>query len=213
MHANRVRPFDDILAAYRELATTALLTLHVDIRCGMIHMISRVLKAPYFFDQPVNEPDPSILALNADLLSFDDNLTIHLPIKEYSFITSGLGVLLDNLLVTNASQITVMNLNGCERMQLNILVLQQNLKSIESGVILGRSAQFFEYFTRGADAIIELAKATGDKHLGFSLEEMKVLVELCYSEALQSQHRDIAAQSRKALSDHQLQLSESMWNS
>ena len=179
----------------------------------MIHMISRVLKAPYLLDQPANEPDPSILALNADLLSFDDNLTIHLPDKEYSFITSGLGLLLDNILVTNASQITIMNLNGCERMQLNILVLQQNLKSVESGVALTRSAMFFDFFIQGAEAIIEKAKATGGKDMGFSLEELKVLVELCYSEALQSQHRDIAAQARKALSDHLLELSESMWNS
>ena len=176
-------------------------------------MMSRVLKAPYFLDQPANEPDPSILALNADLLSFDDNLTVHLPRKEYSFITSGLGLLLDNILVTNASQVTVMNLNGCERMQLNILVLQQNLKSIESELALTRSAMFYDYFIGGADAIVEKAKATGGKDMGFSLEEIKVLVELCYSEALQSQHRDIAAQARKALSDQLLQLSESMWNS
>ncbi|MCJ1394198.1 Exocyst complex component 4 [Xylographa bjoerkii] len=213
MTKETVGPFDEILARYRVLATTALLTLHVDIRCGMIHMISRVLKAPYFLDQPGNEPDPSILALNADLLSFDDNLTVHLPNKEYKFITSGLGLLLDTILVTNASQITVMNLNGCERMQLNILVLQQNLKSIESEVALTRSAVFFDYFIQGAESIIDRAKATGGKDMGFSLEEIKVLVELCYSEALQSQHRDIAAQARKALSDHLLQLSESMWNS
>ena len=205
--------FDNILIAIRELATTALFTLHVDMRCGMIHMISRVLKAPYFLDQPANEPDPSILSLNADMLSFDDNLTEHLPDKEYDFITTGLGHLLDTILVTNASQISVMNLNGCERMQLNILVLQQNLRSVENGVALTRSTQFFDYFHQGADAIIEKAKATGGKDLGFSLEEVKVLVELCYSGALQSQQRDVVAQAKRALSDHLLQLSESMWNS
>jgi exocyst complex component 4 len=199
--------------AYQGLATTALITLHVDIRCGLIHMISRVLKAPYLLDQAVNEPDPNILALNADLLSFDDNLTIFLPDKEYSFITTGLGLLLDTLLVGNASRIPVMNLNGCQRMQLNILVLQQNLKSVESGVNMTRSAQFFDYFAQGANAIIEKAKATGGKDLGFSMEEFKVLVELCYSEALQSSQRDVAAQAKRALGDHLLQLSESMWNS
>ncbi|MCJ1247248.1 Exocyst complex component 4 [Trapelia coarctata] len=205
--------FDAILLAYRELAATALLTLHVDIRHGLIHMISRVLKAPYLLDQAVNEPDPNILALNADLLSFDDNLTVFLPDKEYSFITTGLGLLLDTLLVGNASRIPVMNLNGCQRMQLNILVLQQNLKSVENGVNMTRSAQFFDYFAQGANVIIEKAKATGGKDLGFSMEEFKVLVELCYSEALQSSQRDVAAQAKRALGDHLLQLSESMWNS
>ena len=207
------RPFDEVLAAFRELAATALLTLHVDIRCGIIHMMSRVLKAPYLLNQPINEPDPSILSLNADLISFDDTLAIFMPEKEYTFITTGVGLLLDTILVTNASQISVMNRHGCDRMQLNILVLQQNLKSVEEGVDLRRSAQFFDYFTLGANAIIEKAKATGGKDLGFSFEELKVLVELCYSEALQSSQRDVAAQAKRALSDHQLQLSESMWNS
>lgn len=174
--------------------------------------MSRTLGAHYVLDQPANEPDPSVLALNADLLSFDDTLTIHLPEKEYHFITAGLGSLLDHVLVTNASQISVMNSHGCGRMQLNILVLQQNLKSIENNASLSRSARFYEYFGEGADAIVSRAKETGGKGMGFNLEELKVLVELCYSEALQSQQRDIAMQAKRALNDHQLQLSETMWN-
>ena len=208
-----VDPFDRILTAYKDLASTALLTLHVDIRCGVIHMMSRIFKAHYFLDEPSNEPDRDILSLNADLLSFDDTLKLHLPELEYQFMTVGIGLLIDNLLVTNASQISLMNNNGCERMQLNILVLQQNLKSVESGVSLTRSAQFYDYFRQGADAIVERAKETGGKDLGFTLEEVKVLVTLCYSAALQSQQRDVAAQAKKALSDHQLQLAEYMWNS
>ena len=209
---NHSSTFDGILSAYRELATKALLTLHVDIRCGIIHMMTQTLKASYFLDQPANEPDSSVLRLNADLLSFDDTLTIHLPEKEYQFMTSGLGLLLDHQLVTNASKISVMNENGCGRMQLNILVLQQNLKSIESDATLTRSAQFFEYFTEGAGTIVSKVKEAGGKDVGFNLEELKVLIELCYSEALQSEQRDIAMQAKRALSDHQLQLSECMWN-
>ena len=176
-------------------------------------MMSRIFKAHYFLDEPSNEPDRDILSLNADLLSFDDTLKVHLPKQEYQFFTLGLGLLIDDLLVTNASQISLMNNHGCERMQLNILVLQQNLKSIESGVALTRSAQFYDYFMQGVDVIVARAKETGGKDLGFTLEEVKVLVALCYSAALQSQQRDVAAQAKKALSDHQLQLAEYMWNS
>ena len=175
-------------------------------------MISRTLRAHYVLDQPANEPDPSVLRLNADLLSFDDTLTIHLPEKEYQFITLGLGLLLDHLLVVNASTISVMNSHGCGRMQLNVLVLQQNLKSIENEVTLARSALFYEYFTEGASAIVSRVKEAEGKDVGFNLEELKVLVELCYSEALQSQQRDIAMQAKRALNDHQLQLSECLWN-
>lgn len=179
----------------------------------MIHMLSRTLRAPYSLQQPVNEPDESIISLNADLLNFDDTLIVHLPEQEYTFITSGLGLLLDHMLITNASQISLMNQNGCDWMQLNILVLQQNLKSIEKSVALTRSAQFFDYFSQGADTVVAKAKENGGKEIGFKLEELKVLVELCYSEALKSPQRDVAAQARRTLSDHLLQLSESMWDS
>ena len=188
------------------------MTLHVDIRCGIIHILARILKGPYLLDQPSNEPDPNVLSLNADLLSFDDTLTMHLPNSEYHYITQGLSLLLNHVLVTNASQISVININGCGRMLLNILVLQQNIKSIENGGSLSRSALFYEYFQEGADAILKKVKDFGGKDLGFSLEELKVLMELCFSEAMQSQQRDVALQAKKALNDHQLQLSEMMWN-
>ena len=210
--AKLLSTFDGIVSAYRELATKALVTLHVDIRCGIIHMMSRILGAHYVLDQPANEPDPSVLTLNADLLKFDDTLTIHLPEKEYRFITAGLGSLLDHVLVTNASHISAMNGHGCGRMQLNILVLQQNLKSIEDNATLSRSVRFYEYFSEGADAVVLKAKKTGGKGMDLNLEELKVLIELCYSEALQSPQRDVAMQAKRALNDHQLQLSECMWN-
>ncbi len=74
------------------------------------------------------------------------------------FITTGLGLLVDTLLVTNASSIKAMNSAGCQRMQLNLLVLQQNLKNIEPDVVLRRSAQYFDLFLAGPDQIIEKAK-------------------------------------------------------
>ena len=188
------------------------MTLHIDIRCGIIHMLARILKGHYFLDQPTNEPDPNVLSLNADLLSFDDTLTVHLPDNEYQFITQGLSLLLEHVLITNASQISAMNKNGSERMLLNILVLQQNIKSIENNGSLSRSTEFYEYFQKGADGILEKVKAAEGKDLDFSLEEFKVLIELCHSEAMQSQQRDVTLQARKALNDHQLQLSEIMWN-
>ena len=204
--------FDGIVSAYQDLAMKALLTLHVDMRCGIIHMLSRTFQAQYLLDQPANEPDPNILALNADLLSFDDTLMVHLPVPEYQFITNGLGILIDTLLVAYASRISLMNENGCGQMQLNVLVLQQNLKSIENDITLSRSSRYYEYFGEGADAIVSKAKETGGKDMGFNLEELEVLVKLCHSEPLQSSQRDLATQAKRALSDHLLQLSESMWN-
>ena len=130
-----------------------------------------------------------------------------------------------------------MNRNGCGRMQLNVLVLQQNLKAVEGegGVALGRSAKFFDFFMEGAEKVVQRAKraaanpsANGNEHenksqiqegkeddegeLGFSLEEMTTLMELCYSEGLRSPQREVAVQAKRGLSEHLLILSEVLWN-
>ena len=210
--ANPSSPFDKILTAYRDLATKALSVFHIDMRLNIIQTMSQVLETPYSIDQPVNEPDPSILQLNSDLLSVDDTITAHLPEREYEFMTSGLALLLDTYLVTNATKIKSMNEYGCHRMQLNILVLQQNLRSVEKDVMLSRSAEYFDYFKQGPKAIVQKAKDTGGQDLGFNLDELKVLVELCHSDSVQSQQRDVASQSRRAMGDNILQLSEYMWS-
>lgn len=208
MTAESVATFDVVIASMRSLALDALFTLQVDIRCGIAHMLGRLYDAPYSLPYPTNNPDPNVLSLNSDLLSFDDTLSSYLDDKEHRFITGGLATLMDSLLVTHAGDIGCMDSNGCGRMQLNILVLQQNLKAIEGGVQLSRSADYFELFAEGADAVVQRAQQTGAKEADFSIEEFKSLVELCHSEALRSQQRESSMQARKKLTEHLRQLDE-----
>lgn len=219
MTQDTVEAFDSILTSIRTLGDIALLTLHVDIRLGVIHMLTRTLHTPYILAQPAQDPDPFILSLNIDLLSFADTLSTHLPTPAQDFIRNGLALLMDTFLVTNAAHMTGgMNENGCGRMQLNILVLSQNLKSIESGsaehsIELDRSARFFDLFMEGADAVVEKAKDKGGEGLeGFSLEELKALVELWYREGTESGLREVQVKSRRELGDRLLVLSECLWN-
>lgn len=66
---------------------------------------------------------------------------------------------------------------------------------------------------RDAAASAAAAEAGNDvEELGFSLEELKVLVELCYSEGLRSMQREVAVQAKRGMSDHLLVLSEVLWN-
>ena len=48
-----------------------------------------------------------------------------------------------------------MAVEGC---QLNIFVLQQNIKNIESDVELERAAKFFDLFMLGPDGVVQQAK-------------------------------------------------------
>ena len=204
--------FDRVLSSIRALALTALFTLHLDIRNGIIHMLSRTLSAPYLLAQPTQEPDPSVLQLNNDLLSFSDALTTHLPSPAHTFITTGLAALIDAAVIALTPSLTpAMNAAGCARMQLNILVLQQNLKGLEADAVLARSAEYFEMFERGPEEIVRRARERG-REMGFSLEELKGLVELCYSEGLRSEGREGAVAARKGLGARQLELSEVLWD-
>ncbi|KAL9021031.1 MAG: hypothetical protein Q9185_001699 [Variospora sp. 1 TL-2023] len=197
---------DGIVQSMRALAIDALFTLQVDIRCGIAHMIAQMLKAPYSLEYPTNNPDPGVLSLNSDLLSFNDTVLTCLPPREHRFITGGLTAWTDALLVSGAARIVLMNANGCGRMQLNILVLQQNLKAIEGDISLSRSARFFELFAQGEDVVVAKARETRWKDMDFSLEELKALLELCHSESLQSPQRESSVQARKRLEEHLRQL-------
>jgi exocyst complex component 4 len=192
----------------------------MEARCQIIHSLSIALSpesAPYLLEQVVNDPDPRILRLNADLVSYDETIVRFLRDKEISFVRSGLGLLMDSFLVTNAGMVKAMNAHGCGRMQLNILVLQQNLKNIEADVTLERAARFFDIFSEGPEAAVKQARegkdnANGGKEL-FSYDELKTLIELCYSEQLASPERGISTVAKRGMADHVLQLSEFMWQS
>lgn len=207
--------FDSIVSSFQELSATVLLTLHTEPRLQTILSLTTVLspgKAPYLLSTPVNDPDPSILTLNSDLVSYDETISTYLGDREISFIRSGLGLLIDNFLVTNANLVGAMNKEGCGRMQLNILVLQQNLKNIEPDANLGRSAGFYDLFLEGPDKVIQRAQqsASGASEV-YNYEELKTLVELCYSEAMASQRREVSTVAKRSQGEALLQLSEYMW--
>ena len=219
MTTETINAFDQILNSIRTLADTALYTLHLEIRLGVIHMLTRTLTAPYLLSEVAQDPDPSILQLNTDLVSFADTLSNHLPSEVHNFITSGLAELIDSFLVGNAAQIRHgMNEHGCRRMQLNILVLSQNLKSIESApdgraVELDRSDRFYELFSEGAESVVIRARDRGGEGLeGFDLEELKALAELWYKQGTESSQREVQVKSKRELADHLLVLSECLWN-
>lgn len=222
------RSFDGIVSSYEELAATALMTLHMEVRCRIAYSLHVALDpktAPYVLDQDVKEPDPQILSLNSELVAYDETVAKFLRDREVNFIRTGLGLLINSYLVGNAAMVAPINSRGSGRMQLNILVLQQNLKNIEAGVDLARAANYWALFDEGPDAIVAKAKedaakaaADGDVPIGrdpdrFTYDELKTLIELCYSELLASPERGIENNAKRMMADKLLELSEHMWQS
>lgn len=218
------RNFDNIVSSFEELAATALLTLHIEVRCRVIYGLRNTLSpdlAPYILEQDVREPDPQIISLNQELIVLDETIVQFLKEKEVLFVRTGLGILINTYLVKNAILASPMNDKGCQRMQLNILVLQQNLKNVEDGTDLAKAAGYFSLFERGPDAIIEKAREYKDRHgMGtlsidpnsFSYDELRALIELCYSEQMANPERGITSAARRQLDDRFARLSEFKWD-
>ncbi|KAI0201119.1 Sec8 exocyst complex component-specific domain-containing protein [Astrocystis sublimbata] len=235
MTQDTVQSFDQIVSSYEELAGTVLLTLHMEIRCRIIQSLRVALSpttAPYVLgDREIKEPDPQILSLNAELIAYDETAVRFLRDREIAFVRTGLALLINSYLVSNALATQPMNARGCERMLLNILVLQQNLKNIEADVDLGRAGNYYRLFMEGPDAVVEKAKRDKEREAAaaegegegeggasvippaeqFSYDELKNLVELCYSVQLADPERGVNGAAKRQMGEKHLALSEYMW--
>ncbi|KAB5575981.1 Sec8 exocyst complex component-specific domain-containing protein [Coniochaeta sp. 2T2.1] len=244
MTQETVQSFDTIQSSYLQLATTSLLTLHAELRCLILSSLTQTLSpstAPYLLTQEVTNPDPLILSLNSDISLFDSTTSSYLPLpRELSFLRTGLGALISHFLVSRAAVTCPINLKGSGRMQLNILVLQQNLKNVEPGVDLAWAANYFALFDKGAEGVLEKARedaredaerstegggegggkkeGEGERKLRrerqrYTYDELKTLIEMCYSEQLADPERGVNASAKRAMGDKLLGLSEVMWQS
>jgi exocyst complex component 4 len=208
--------FDRVVSAYQALSTRILRTLHLAVRSTVIHSLSTSLQPNLFIDTPLNDPAPIILALNSSLVGFDTEVSRYLPETTYVRMTQGLASLMDTyLLALCTSKIESMNTNGCAHMQLNILVLQQNLKNIEEGAILPNSALFFDLFTAGPNAILARAKEHG-REFGvpggmFNETSVKKLLEMTYEERLTGDNRESSVSAKRQLDAQLLEISEFMY--
>ncbi|KIW75401.1 hypothetical protein Z517_10142 [Fonsecaea pedrosoi CBS 271.37] len=267
-------PFDTVVSSFRSLAQTCLLTLHIDVRCGIIHQLSRTLRGPdsntsptspsdnrdsagappldsglypYVLPSPPSSASPLILELNNDLIAFDSNIASFLGTRERNFILRGLSQLVDRYLVAAADAIGVMNTNGAERVRIDTMVVQQNLRAILANTthkrrswtndnkdpaglgisgaddtdadnddgLLTSSSRYFDLFLTGPDSILQYVRdcKSQEKDVGYTYDELRTLVELCFSAKLRGEDREEAIRARKGLQDALLELGEGMWDS
>jgi exocyst complex component 4 len=204
-----------VVDTYRKLATLVHRMLHVNLRLTTMHSLSSTIQTSYALDAPLSDPDPAIQSLATALTAYEAEMATYLPPTQYTQIIAGLAPFTDTYLLYLAVQrIKAMNADGCAAMQLNILVLQQNLKNIESDARLPYSALYFDLFTEGPEAVVARAKIEG-KGFGVPsgiLDEagVKGLLRLCYGERLAGRGEG-GVQAKRALEGMELEVSEYMY--
>ena len=169
--------FDAVLMSFNELSTLILRTLHIDLRLQLLQGVYKAMDTTYALGQPYNDPDPAILALSGSLSTYDAVLSTHLLGQQYAFLTANLHTLINNAMTSLATTVPAMDAYGNARMSLNILVLQQSLKSLQPDADLSKAARFYELGAQGPDAVVK----EGPKE-GFATTDLKALVRLCYVE-------------------------------
>jgi exocyst complex component 4 len=233
--------FDNALTTYINLSHLSLATLRLDIRLASISLLTHSLQGPILLPSPATSASPPILALNADLGTINQNLVSHLNLKERRFVTSGLARLVDRKLVTGATAIGALNRDGASRILIDVLVAGKGLRDVvitntspsqttsglgltstsssededAESLTLPLSTTYYSWFLEGAPRVVELAKTEKLKEHGlrYSYDELKTLVELCFSEALGSEDREVVVGAKRALADSLLGLGEGLWDS
>jgi len=175
LDASTATQFDAVLMSLTELSTLILRTLHVDMRLQLLSGIYTALDTSYSLGQPYNDPDPSILALSTSMATYDVAISAHLLPTQYAFLTNSLHVLVNNALCSLVGTVPAMDAYGNSRMQLNVLVLQQSLKNVQSTASLEKAARFYDLAERGAESIV--SRGVGE---GYMREDLKALLRLCW---------------------------------
>jgi exocyst complex component 4 len=201
---------------------------------------------PFVLPAPPSSASPLILQLNTDLVAFESKISSYLGIKERQFILAGLAKLIDKLMVTGADNILVMNANGAEKMRVDAMVVQQNLRGLlasvtsmssnlrsdnataqglgisssqaiqeEEEALLTLTQEYYTLFLSGPDEIIKYiqdVKSQGHD-VGYTYDELRTLIELCFSEKMRGEDREESVKARKGLGEVLLSLGEGMWDS
>jgi exocyst complex component 4 len=178
LDSETAKQFDAVVTSFTELSLSTLRMLHIDLRLHVLHGIYAAMDTTYALGQPYNDPDPAILTLSTALASYDAVISASLLGPQYAFLTAHLHVLANNALTSLVGCIAAMDEHGCGRMQLNVLVLQQSLKTaMQQDANLEMAGRFYSLAEEGPVAIArEGAKG------GYAREDLKALVRLCWDE-------------------------------
>ncbi|KAF9447796.1 exocyst complex component sec8 [Macrolepiota fuliginosa MF-IS2] len=142
--------FQALLKTYEQLSGLILDTLRIDLRCRAIFYLEAAMRhGNYALTYEVTEPDPYIIDLNTDLVQCDDITSTSLPPKERRYVFTGLGHLMEHMLISNARLLRLPNDYGIKKMLRNMLALQQSIKTLtndQQNTEFERAKQYYSLY-------------------------------------------------------------------
>lgn len=208
-----LKRFDAAVSELEYLADTCVIALRCDMRCRTLYYIDRTMvEGEYLLDNETEERDVFIGYLDAECVKCDEHMVDCLLESDKDFILTGLARLVNELLISDADSLDVINSNGVQKMQCNILVLQQMLKSVVSDpkhVDFSKAIKFYELAGWSPVSLIDSIK---NGSVDQNYEECKMLIRLANSETIHRHEsagrRDAASVTKNILNEQLVQLHE-----
>ncbi|KAF5385527.1 hypothetical protein D9757_005437 [Collybiopsis confluens] len=140
--------FQALLKTYEQLSELILHTIRIDVRCRTVYYLNLTMRGNYALDGEAGEPDPHIIDLNNDLSECDNLVSPCVPRSARQFIFSGLGQLMEHVLIQSSRYLRRPNIYGIRKILRNILALQQSVKTItvNSNESFDRAKRYFSLF-------------------------------------------------------------------
>ncbi|KAJ3969790.1 Sec8 exocyst complex component-specific domain-containing protein [Lentinula raphanica] len=172
--------FQALLRTYEQLSELILHTIRVDIRCRTVYYLGLAMRVchrgNYSLDGEAGEPDPHIIDLNNDLSECDNLISPRIPTTARSFIFSGLGQLMEHVLINSARYLRRPNIYGIRKILRNILALQQSVKTItvNSNENFDRAKRYFSLFFLSPTDMLDGIK----RHQEFTFDDYQTMLAL-----------------------------------
>lgn len=181
--------FDSIVSGFRELKTSLLSAVRFDIRARCIFHIGLLFQetSDWNFDVVSIELDEHIASLISELRMAENKIKQQLGEKEKDRIFLGIDEVNNHAFVTAASSITVLNDNGIKKLSRNISVLQhtcRNLLSESCKIDMSKGLNFYSLCGSNEATLFRLLE---NKQLAFTLENLRTILRLQFSEELNRQ--------------------------
>jgi len=77
--------FDGVVAAFRDIAATALRTLHIEFRCQILRSLKSSFHGSFLYSEPIEVPHEGILELVAGLSEVNQECAKYLQTREHRY--------------------------------------------------------------------------------------------------------------------------------
>lgn len=179
-----VGEFDKVVEVFESIRDRALIALRYNIRLKALSHIGKSYRDNFVLPTEPADADQFVTLFNKELYYIGTKIHDILTVEENQCVFLGLPEFINRAFLQGSDLITIANGNGIKKILLNILTLQQMLRSVlkqQSSIDLSKASRYFELFTLSEHAFLQRVAENKEK---YTKSEVLNLLRLVYSEKL-----------------------------